>query len=65
MTDGQLNSFYNRSYREGAKAEHRYETSTNKKTMKNNLKKIRQQENNFNKAIREKHRRGILDKTGW
>ena len=64
MTDGQLNSFYNRSYREGHKARNKVERTKNPKTREKYQKIYDMHDNNFWAANRERSNRG-LDGKGW
>lgn len=64
MTNGQLNSFYNNSYRESNKARKRIETTSNAKTRAKYQKIYDMHNNNFKKASAEMQKRG-LDGKGW
>ena len=64
MTNGQLNSFYNRSYREGHKARNKVERTKNPKTREKYQKIYDMHDNNFWAANRERSNRG-LDGKGW
>lgn len=59
MTNGQLNSFYNKSYKEGAKARTRLEKTNNSKTRAKYQKLYDEHNNNFNKATAERDRRSL------
>ena len=59
MTNGQLNSFYNKSYKEGAKARVRLEKTNNSKTRAKYQKLYDEHNNNFNKATAERDRRSL------
>ena len=64
MTNGQLNSYYNRSYREGNKARNKVERTKNPKTREKYQKIYDMHDNNFWAANRERSNRG-LDGKGW
>lgn len=64
MTNGQLNSFYNRSYREGHKARNKVERTKNPKTREKYQKIYDMHDNNFWAANRERSNRG-LDGKDW
>ncbi len=64
MTDGQLNSFYNRSYNELHKAQRQVEKTKNPKTREKYLKLFKEHDNNFLSANEERYKRG-LDGKGW
>ena len=64
MSNGQLNSFYNNSYKESSKARRRIENTTNPKTRAKYQKIYDTQNDYFNKATAEKNIRGLSDK-GW
>ncbi len=64
MSDGQLNSYYNRSYRESNKARDKAERTNNKKTQEKYTKLYQQHSENFNKANQERRNRG-LDGKDW
>ena len=64
MTDGQLNSFYNRSYNELHKAQRQIEKTKNPKTRAKYLKLFQEHDNNFLSANKERYNRG-LDGKGW
>lgn len=64
MTNGQLNSFYNNSYKEGAKARRRLEKTSNPKTKAKYQKIYDKYNNDFKKASTEMQKRG-LDGKGW
>lgn len=62
MTNGQLNSYYNKTYKEGAKARNRAENAKNAKTRTKYQKLYEEYSNNFNKAEAERNKRGLYDK---
>lgn len=64
MTNGQLNSFYNKSYKESNKTRRRIESTSNAKTRAKYQKIYDTHNNNFNKANAERQKRG-LDGKGW
>ena len=64
MSNGQLNSFYNNSYKESTKARKRIENTSNPKTRAKYQKIYDTQNDYFNKATAEKNIRG-LDGKGW
>ena len=64
MTNGQLNSFYNKSYKESNKARRRIESTSNAKTRAKYQKIYDTHNNNFNKANAERQKRG-LDGKEW
>ena len=64
MSNGQLNSFYNNSYKESTKARRRIENTSNPKTRAKYQKIYDTQNDNFNKASAEMYKRG-LDGKGW
>lgn len=64
MTNGQLNSFYNRSYREGHKARNKVERTKNAKTKAKYQKLYDAHDNNFWTANQERSNRG-LDGKDW
>ena len=64
MSNGQLNSFYNNSYKESNKARKRIENTSNPKTRAKYQKIYDTQNDYFNKATVEKNIRG-LDGKGW
>lgn len=64
MTNGQLNSYYNRSYKEGAKARTRLENTNNSKTRAKYQKLYEEHNQNFFAASAEKEKRGLWGK-GW
>lgn len=64
MTDGQLNSYYNKSYKESSKARSRIENAKNAKTRAKYQKLYEEHSNNFNKAEAERNIRG-LDGKDW
>ena len=64
MTNGQLNSFYNKSYKESSKARQKIEKTSNPKTKAKYQKIYDQHNKNFNKASAEMQKRG-LDGKGW
>lgn len=64
MTNGQLNSFYNRSYREGHKARNKVERTKNAKTKAKYQKLYDAHDNNFWAANQERSNRG-LDGRDW
>ena len=64
MSNGQLNSFYNNSYKESSKARRRIENTSNPKTRAKYQKIYDTQDDYFNKATAEKNIRG-LDGKGW
>ena len=59
MTNGQLNSFYNKSYKEGHKAQNRIENTSNAKTRAKYKKIYDTHTENFNKATAEMYKRGL------
>ena len=62
MTNGQLNSFYNKSYKEGHKAQNRIENTSNAKTRAKYKKIYDTHTENFNKATAEMYKRGLVGK---
>lgn len=64
MTNGQLNSFHAKSYRESQKARNKIETAKTKATRVKYEKLFNEHNANFNKAEQERYRRGLDDK-GW
>ena len=64
MTNGQLNSFHAKSYRESQKARNKIETAKTKATRTKYEKLFNEHNANFNKAEQERYRRG-LDGKGW
>ena len=64
MTDGQLNSYYNRSYRESHKARNKAERSKDTKTREKYQKLYDTHNNNFWAANKERSIRG-LDGKDW
>ena len=64
MTNGQLNSFYNKSYKESSKARQKIEKTSNPKTKAKYQKIYDQHNRNFKKASAEMQKRG-LDGKGW
>ena len=64
MTNGQLNSFYNRSYREGHKARDKAERTNNKKIREKYTKIYQEHSRNFDSANLERRNRG-LDGRDW
>ena len=64
MTNGQLNSYYNRSYREGNKARDRAERTNNKKIREKYTKIYEEHSRNFDSANLERRNRG-LDGRDW
>ncbi len=64
MTDGQLNSYYNKTYNEGLKARTRLENTKNPKTRAKYQKLYEEHNQNFFKANAEKEKRGLWGK-GW
>lgn len=64
MTNGQLNSFYNRSYNESNKAKNKMERTSNAKTKAKYQKIYDVHNNNFWTANKERNIRG-LDGKGW
>ena len=64
MTNGQLNSFYNKSYKESSKARQKKKKTSNPKTKAKYQKIYDQHNKNFNKASAEMQKRG-LDGKGW
>ena len=64
MTNGQLNSYYNRSYREGNKARDRAERTNNKKIREKYTKIYQEHSRNFDSANLERRNRG-LDGRDW
>lgn len=64
MTDGQLNSYYNKSYYESRKARDRAERTNNPKTLAKYQKLYEQHNDNFFKANAERTKRG-LDGKDW
>lgn len=59
MTNGQLNSYYNRMYKEGSKAKAKAERTNNPKTRAKYEKIYKEYSQNFNKANAEKEKRGL------
>ena len=59
MTNGQLNSFYNKSYKESSKARQKIEKTSNPKTKAKYQKLYDEHNYNFNKAIAERDRRSL------
>lgn len=59
MTNGQLNSFYNKSYKESSKAKMKLEKTNNAKTRAKYQKLYNEHNINFNKATTEKDRRSL------
>lgn len=64
MTDGQLNSYYNKTYKEGLKARTRLENTKDSKTRAKYQKLYEEHNQNFFKANAEKEKRGLWGK-GW
>ena len=64
MTNGQLNSYYNRSYREGNKARDKAERTNNKKIREKYTKIYEEHSRNFDSANLERRNRG-LDGKDW
>ena len=64
MTNGQLNSNYNRSYREGNKARDKAERTNNKKIREKYTKIYQEHSRNFDSANLERRNRG-LDGRDW
>ena len=64
MTNGQLNSYYNRSYREGNKARDKAERTNNKKIREKYTKIYQEHSRNFDSANLERINRG-LDGRDW
>ena len=64
MTNGQLNSFYNRSYNESNKAKNKMERTSNAKTKAKYQKIYDAHNNNFWAANKERNIRG-LDGKDW
>ena len=64
MTNGQLNSYYNRSYREGNKARDKAERTNNKKIREKYTKIYEEHSRNFDSANLERRNRG-LDGRDW
>ena len=64
MTNGQLNSYYNRSYREGNKAKDKAERTNNKKIREKYTKIYEEHSRNFDSANLERRNRG-LDGRDW
>lgn len=64
MTNGQLNSYYNRSYREGNKARDKAERTNNKKIREKYIKIYQEHSRNFDSANLERRNRG-LDGRDW
>ena len=64
MTDGQLNSYYNKTYAAGAKARTRAENTNNPKTRAKYTKLHEEYNQNFFKANAEKEKRSLWGK-GW
>ena len=64
MTNGQLNSYYNRRYREGNKARDRAERTNNKKIREKYTKIYQEHSRNFDSANLERRNRG-LDGRDW
>ena len=64
MTNGQLNSYYNRSYREGNKARDKAERTNNKKIREKYTKIYQEHSRNFESANLERRNRG-LDGRDW
>ena len=64
MTNGQLNSYYNRSYREGNKARDKAERTNNKKIREKYTKIYEEHSRNFDSANLERRNRG-LDGREW
>ena len=64
MTNGQLNSFHAKSYRESQKARNKIETAKTKATRTKYEKLFNEHNANFNKAEQERYRRG-LDGRDW
>ena len=64
MTNGQLNSYYNRSYREGNKARDKAERTNSKKIREKYTKIYEEHSRNFDSANLERRNRG-LDGRDW
>ena len=64
MTNGQLNSFYNNSYKESAKARRKIESTSNPKTRAKYQKIYEAHSDNFKRASAEMQKRGLGGK-GW
>src|SRR5574344_2019333 len=64
MTNGQLNSFYNKSYKESSKARQKIEKTSNAKTKAKYQKIYDQHNKNFFAANNERNNRG-LDGKDW
>ena len=64
MTNGQLNSYYNRSYREGNKARDKAERTNSKKLREKYTKIYEEHSRNFDSANLERRNRG-LDGRDW
>ena len=64
MTNGQLNSFYNKSYKESSKARQKIEKTSNPKTKAKYQKIYDQHNKNFFAANNERNNRG-LDGKDW
>lgn len=64
MTNGQLNSYYNRSYREGNKARDKAERTNNEKIREKYTKIYQEHSRNFDSANLERRNRG-LDGRDW
>jgi len=64
MTNGQLNSYYNKSYKESLKARTKLENTNNSKTRAKYQKLYEEHNQNFFKANAEKEVRGLWGK-GW
>ena len=64
MTNGQLNSYYNRSYRDGNKARDKAERTNNKKIREKYTKIYQEHSRNFDSANLERRNRG-LDGRDW
>jgi|SRR5574344_160366 hypothetical protein len=62
MTNAQLNSFYNKSYKEGNKARDMAEKTNNKKTREKYLKLYEKNSKFFNQANEERTKRGLSGK---
>lgn len=62
MTNGQLNSFYNNSYKESAKARKRIENTSNPKTKEKYQKIYEKSNSDFNRANAERQKRGLEGK---
>ena len=65
MTNGQLNSFYSKSYNESMKARYKAEKTNNKKTFAKNSELHKKYNSDFWKASEEKDRRNIFETKGW